>query len=125
MERGDAVPHVTVTALDGRRISYASSVWQQKQLVLVALGERSAETDAYAARVSKALADSTEDTAVILTHDAVPGLEPRGALVADRWGEIVDVKSAATIGELPEAEDLAAWIAHVRQRCPECEGETR
>ena len=126
MDRGEAVPHFTLTDRDGVRTSYASSIWQQKQLVLVLLGsERSSEADDYAARLHRAFADADGDTALIVTNESLAELSGPAALVADRWGEVVHVARAARPNGLPPPEDLAAWAEHVRQRCPECEGESR
>jgi hypothetical protein len=124
MERGDAVPHFTVTTVDGERTSYASSIWQQKTLVLVTL-DRSAEPNDYAARIKSAVADAAADTAIIVTREAIPTLPAPAAVVADRWGEIVHIVRPEHAGGLPDPKDLAAWVDHLRQRCPECEGETR
>jgi peroxiredoxin len=119
LEAGDQVPHVTVHALDGRRVSYAA-MWQTQNLVLVALPSSHSISER---ALGQLRALDTSDTRCVITTDPLPGIAPPAVLIADKWGEIVHIVQAAN--ELPTAEDLAEWIDYVRQRCPECEGEAR
>jgi hypothetical protein len=119
LEAGHQVPHFTVHALDGRRVSYAA-MWQTHNLVLVALPSPQFISE-HALGQLRAL--ETFDTRCVITADPVPGIAPPAVLIADKCGEIVHIVQAAN--DLPTAEDLAGWIDHVRQRCPECEGEAR
>ena len=113
---GDQVPHFTVRTTDGRTVDYGT-VWQTKNLVLLKLPPAHAIPD-HALERLRAL--DAGDTRCVITADPVPGLAPRAALVADKWGEIVHIAN-----EVPDATELAEWIEHIRQRCPECEGEAR
>ena len=40
-----------------------------------------------------------------------------GALVADRFGEIGFVGGAASVRELPSADDLVEWVRYLSIRC--------
>ncbi len=60
-------------------------------------------------------------TTSIVTRDAIDGLPAPGALVSDRWGEIVHASSDA----LPAVSDLVAWVEFIERRCPECDGEAK
>ena len=124
LQAHDQVPHFVVSDIDGRTVEYAA-IWQHAHVLLVSLGDADTpdETlDEYVREIRKLAAD---DLACVLTRDAVPGLPSPGALVADRWGEIVHVAPAAEVRSLPSAEHLADWIAYLRIQCPECEGEAR
>jgi hypothetical protein len=126
LHRHDAVPHFTVRADAGSTVAY-SSIWQQRHLVLIALPDGpSRDTADYISRVTERLEGAMrDDTTLVITRDPVTGLPTPGVLVADRWGEIAEVFHGSRIADLPSPEDLLEWIEHVRQRCPECEGETR
>ena len=123
LQRGDTVPHVQVRTVAGDTFSY-STIWQQRQLLLVALPD--GDFDTYVRELTSRHADfdSLESTCVI-TRDPVPGLPAPGVLIADRWGEIVHTETARAVADLPVAPQLLEWLAYVRIRCPECEGETR
>jgi hypothetical protein len=126
LERGETVPHFEVTALDGRTFRY-STVWQRRMLVLIALPDADLPgTDEYISDLSaSAPAFRDLETEFLITRDIVPGMDAPGALVADQWGEIAYVVSARAVADLPPAGELLEWAEHVRQRCPECEGEAR
>jgi hypothetical protein len=55
----------------------------------------------------------------------VPGVQAPGALIADRWGEIIHITAVAESAQSPAAEDLLGWLEYVQNRCPECEGEVK
>jgi hypothetical protein len=123
-QRGDLVPHFQVTTLDGRRFSY-STIWQRTNLVLVAFPESdSAASRAYAAELALRIPEfRLQNTVCVMTGEQVPGLLQAGTVVADQWGEIVDIRGAATAADLMSAEELLEWVRYVEIRCPECEGE--
>jgi hypothetical protein len=125
LNRLDLRPHFDVADLDGTRLNYAS-IWQQKILVLVVLPDGGASSRHYAgACYAKARELNDRDTAWIVTAEPVEGLPAPGVAVADQWGEIAHVVRAARIEDLPDPEELADWVRHVRHRCPECEGEAK
>ena len=122
---GDQLPHFTVTALDRQPVNY-STIWQRKILVLVSLPpEGSMPLVDVSEFVAEMRGASQPDTECVITRDRVDGVPCPGAVVADRWGEVVHVASSAHPGELPDAQDLIEWVEHVRNRCPECEGEAK
>ena len=116
---GELVPHFTVSTPDGQTVRY-SAIWQVSNLVLVVLPR----ADASAERTIEQLRGiETSDTRCVVTFEPLPGLAAPAALVADKWGEIVYLVQAPE--DLPTVDDLSEWVDHVRQRCPECEGEAR
>ena len=123
LERGGAVPHIDVRTIDGQAFDYAT-IWQRKNLVLVALPASSADA-AYATELlARAREFHTRNTALVVTRVPVSGLPPPAVLIADRWGEIVHV-AASDASSLPGAGDLLEWIDYLERRCPECEGEAK
>ena len=116
----------TVTnAIDGGLIHYRD-VWQRRNLLLVMAPENDPTAAGYAKAViegSTIVAD--EDTALVVTSDAIPGIPSPGVVVADRWGEIYYLQSADRTGDLPTPHELAEWLRYVRNECPECQGEAR
>jgi hypothetical protein len=116
---GDAVPHFEATTVDGRRVRYRD-IWQRQPLVVI-----SAPADESGRRYAQLAATrepdvSAHDARLVITHDLIPGLPQPGALVADQWGELAFVAD-----DLVPPDELIAWLRHVRQKCPECEGESR
>jgi len=124
LKPGDILPHFTVTELDGRQVDY-SSIWQRRNLVLVMLPDSGPSSREYARQLASRLDSQADHTAWIATTDRVPGLPSPGAIVADRWGELNHVASAASVAGLPSVDALAEWVEYVRYRCPECEGEAK
>jgi hypothetical protein len=126
LRKGDALPHFDATSLAGGRITY-SALWQRKHLVLLTAGanETAAASRYLAALAAAATDEDAEDTAIVATTDLITGLPRPGLIVADRWGEIQHVAHADRVDGLPTPVDVAEWIAYVRRRCPECEGEAR
>ena len=124
LSRGDAVPHVEVRTLEGTTFSY-SELWQRRNLVLVALPEAGSGAE-YISQLNTCREefDDLESTCV-MTREPVAGLPPPGVLVADRWGEIVYVVTAATVDGLPSCAEVLDWLQYVAHRCPECEGEAK
>lgn len=126
LQPGDPIPHFEVTALHGDAIRY-STIWQRRNLVLITLPAAASESSAnaiaeLAARVPEL---SAHDTACVVTRDTVPGMPVPGLLVADRWGEVVHVANHSSAADLPGLDEVLVWVEHVRNRCPECEGEAR
>jgi hypothetical protein len=116
LQRGDAIPHVTVTTLNGDTFSYAS-VWQQHALVLVL-----ADSAQDAAELIRRTAEFPARGAVcVVMRGPFGGLTAPAAIVADKWGECIHVSH----GTSPTVDELLEWAEHVQSRCPECEGEAR
>jgi hypothetical protein len=84
------VPHFDVMTIDGRHVRY-DDIWQRRNLVLVVVTPAERETGSrYASNLEARRAEfEAEETAVVVTTDAVPKLAVPVALVADRWGEVV------------------------------------
>lgn len=124
LQRGDIVPHFEVRTVHGEVFSY-SAVWQRRNLVLVILSATAA-ADGYVRDLRARDAEfGDRDSVCVVTHDGVSGLPTPGALVADRWGEIVHVAAATGTADLPTPQELLDWVEYVGNRCPECEGEAR
>ena len=120
-ERMRTMPHFTLTTISGETIDYAKDVWQRKNLVLIAV-----PAGADARELSQRYAPlASEDTTVVITSAAVSGIPPPSVVLADQWGEIAHTAASATFTDLPRPDDLRTWLEHIRQRCPECEGEAR
>jgi hypothetical protein len=107
-------------ALSGRQVEY-QQLWQRKNLVLISL-----PADAPRELVDGVVRDMaplvSDDTGVVVTTDAIPGIPRPGVVVADRWGEVYHVHQAP---DVPRADELREWLRFVRQECPECQGEAR
>ena len=122
VQRGDQVPHFEVRTLEGKLFTY-TTIWQHRNLVLVTLPE--APCGAYASALAARAAEfEAHGCACVITRDRVPGVPAPGALVADRWGEIVHV-AASRLSGLPTPAELLEWVDYVARRCPECEGEAK
>jgi hypothetical protein len=119
----DQVPHFEVRTVWGDVLRY-STIWQRENLVLVTL-----PTDSDGTYVSAlhARAQDFRDrgSACVITTEGVTGVPTPGALVADRWGEIVYVAAPLHASDLPTPSELLEWLDYVVQRCPECEGEAK
>jgi hypothetical protein len=125
LRRGDQVPHVEMKTVGGELFRYAS-IWQHKNLVLVALpGDAPAGGYDALEQATRSDACQQRESVCVITRDRVPGLQAPAALVADRWGEIVYVTETSRAGELPSSSDLLDWLDYLDRRCPECEGEAR
>ena len=123
LQRGDQVPRFEVRNLQGDPFSYAT-IWQRENLVLVTLPEDVELSDPSGfASLTRDFAE--RETVLVITRDRIAGLPTPGAVVADRWGEIVHVAAAPDVNGLPAASELIEWIDYVRIRCPECEGEAK
>ena len=125
LERGDAVPHFEARTHRGEQFGY-STIWQHRNLILVTLPDAESDlSDNYTAALMAAAEEFNRDTTCVITRDSIPGMPTPGALVADRWGEIVYIAAASDVAGLPPPQDLRDWIGYVQTRCPECEGEAR
>jgi len=124
--RGSAVPHFEVKTPGGVTFRYPA-IWQRRSLVLVTLAAAGSEAEeVYLGRLDALRTEFDRvDTEVVVTRDRVRGVPAPGAIVADRWGEVVHVAAAPGAAELPSPEDLLDWSRYVQVRCPECEGEAR
>jgi hypothetical protein len=125
LQRGDPVPHFRVDTIDGRTVEY-STIWQRRNLVLVALTESdSAPSTMYLSQLEAGFsAFQSQETECVITRDLVAGAAPPAVLIADRWGEIVYVANGSNVADLPRLPDILEWVAYLQTRCPECEGET-
>jgi hypothetical protein len=124
LQRGEQVPHFEVNTLAGDVFSY-STIWQRMNLVLVTLPGAGGEGDYPSTLAARGRDFDEHNAACVMTRDRVPGVPTPGAVVADRWGEIVQVFAATHAGDLPPASELLDWLEYVEQRCPECEGEAK
>ena len=126
LQRGDAVPHFESVGHTGEPARYAT-IWQRSNLVLVALHGAGSESrrDYIAGLMARRPEFDSHNTVLVILPGSAPGLPPLGALVADKWGEIVHIATAADATGLPSPDDLLEWVEYVQTRCPECEGEAR
>jgi hypothetical protein len=124
LQRGDRVPHFTVTTPGGAAVRYGD-IWQHDALLLVSLPD-DAPARAYADRLDRRRADViAHEARYVLTHDVVPGVPQPGLVIADRWGEIYAVFDGPSASDLLAAEDVIEWLRYVHHECPECQGEAR
>jgi hypothetical protein len=125
LQRGDSVPHFEVRTVDGEVFHY-STIWQRKNLLLIRLRHASNDSGAYVSDLHARAAEFLAlETACVITRDEVPGLQPPGVLIADRWGEIIQITTASESAQSPTPQELLGWLEYVQHRCPECEGEAR
>jgi hypothetical protein len=126
LQRGDPVPHFRVGTIDGRTIEY-STIWQRRNLVLVALtGSHSAPSRRYVSQLEAEFpAFQSHETECVITRDAVAGAASPAVLIADRWGEIVYAAHGSNVADLPRLPEILEWVAYLQTRCPECEGEAK
>ena len=126
LQRGDLTPHFEVTTLDGERFHFGI-VWQRRNLVLVTLPDSDSDASRnYVSELSDRISQFTaQNTELVMTREQVPGIPHPGALVADKWGEIIYVCAATDVAGLPSAENLTEWVRYVETKCPECEGEVK
>ena len=121
--RGDRVPQFVVRSIDGGRIDY-TEIWQRYNLMLVTLPDTGAA--AYRRWLDRHMSTIRAlDARCVVTTEVIPGLPHPGAVIADRWGEIVFAACATGEDDLPDPGELVAWLQFVASQCPECEGEAR
>jgi hypothetical protein len=123
---GDMVPHFQVTNSDGAVVAY-SSIWQRRNLVLVTLSATASQQSCdYVSQLADYMPEFRKhDAACVVTRDHVPGCPTPGVVIADRWGEIVQVAAAPDIADLRGPRELLEWIEYLQNQCPECQGEAR
>jgi hypothetical protein len=124
LQRGETVPHFDVQTVDAEMFSY-SAIWQRRNLVLIALPPTGVADEYVRGLTAREAEFSDRESVCVVTRDAVPGVPIPGALVADRWGEIVEVIAASGIAALPTPVQLLDWVEYIQNRCPECEGEAK
>ena len=125
LQRGDLVPHFSVTTVQGSRFEY-STIWQNRNLVLITLPASDAASEEYGRQFGAELGSFRQhNTECVVTRDVVRGIASPSVVVADQWGEIVHVASAADIAGLPSLSELFDWMAYLERQCPECQGETK
>ena len=123
-QRGDRVPHFTVTTADGAVVRY-EDIWQHDGMLFVSFPADDVPMRAYADRLARRQPDvAAHDTRYVVTHDVVPGVPHPGMAIADRWGEIYAVFDASA-PDLPGADDVVEWLRYIHHECPECQGEAR
>ena len=122
--KGDAIPHFRVATVGGSVVAY-STIWQHRNLLLVALPQADPLLAAYLTRLREGQpAFEASETASVITHDAIAGVDAPAVVIADRWGEIIHIATAAEVSDLPALPEILDWLAHIQHRCPECEGDT-
>jgi hypothetical protein len=126
LQRGDLVPHYSVTTVQGRLVRY-STIWQRRNLVLVTLPTSDSESSrAYVSQLdAESRALSGHETECVVTRDMVAGVPCPGFVVADRWGEIVHVAAGSDVSDLPRLSELFEWVTYLQSQCPECQGEAK
>jgi hypothetical protein len=126
LQGGDLIRHFEVTTLGGTRFTYADA-WQRRNLVLVVLPRPDSDARKnYVSNLTTRMPQfSDQNTECVMTEDPVPRGPHPGSIVADRRGEVIDIRTAREVTDLPSAEELLEWIEYVETRCPECEGEAR
>lgn len=125
LQRGDQVPHFEVRDLTGQPISY-STIWQRRNLVLVVLPQSDSDsTTRYTSELVEAAAMFGQNTTLVITRDAPPGLSAIAVVVADKWGEIIYVCAKCPVPDLPSSRELLDWVSYLQTKCPECEGEAK
>ena len=126
LREGDTVPRFEATTLDGAIVRYAD-LWQRKPVLLVCVGDLAAPAArAYAAELETGRGELTaHDTACVVTAGRVDRVPCPGVVVADRWGEVRFVASAASAADLPRVPALVEWLRFIQSECPECQGEAR
>jgi hypothetical protein len=125
LQRGELVPHFEVRTASGEPFSY-TSIWQRKSLVLISLSPAEAGDEDYLRELSRHDAEfGARGSICVATRNEVPGLPVPGVLIADKWGEIIQIVAAAGVADMLGANELLDWVEYVASRCPECEGEAR
>jgi hypothetical protein len=117
------VPHFEVTTVDSRRVRY-QDIWQHRNLVLVIVAP---EQRSAAVRYAQQLAERQREfedaeTSVIVSTDSVRGFAPPRVVIADRWGEILQIASApgGDVSQLPSVDEVLSWVGFAQIQCPEC-----
>ena len=125
LQVGDAVPHFVARSVDDSVVTYSSSIWQHRNLVLVTLLPTQTDDRYVKDLIGQTSAFDEQESTCVVTRGEIAGLPAPGLLVADRWGEIVHIVTPAAVTELPSVDQLLQWLEAIEYRCPECEGEAR
>ena len=122
LQKGDLVPHFTVRTLAGEPVRY-SSIWQSRNLVLIALSESESEAGRrYMAEVTARTQEFERlDAACVVTRDPIAGMPAPGALVrlAREWDRLAEAgcsihvaaREARVVADL-ERLDSGSWELH-------------
>jgi len=126
LQVGSLMPHFSVTTIEGQPFDYAS-IWQRRNLLLAVLTDETGPVDNRIVEAIDTLRPELAalDTAGVVTRTRLGGLPAPAVLIADRWGEIIDLASIDTVRSVPTASDLREWLEYLANRCPECEGEAK
>jgi hypothetical protein len=121
----ELLPMFTVTSVDGTVVRY-HDLWQRRNLLLVAAPDGDPTAATYIRSLDE-LAPALDacDAALVITATRIAGIPSPAVVVADRWGEVYFVTDAGRAADLPPAGELLDWLRHVRNECPECQGEAR
>ncbi len=120
MQKGDLVPHFAVTTVQGDTARYDTH-WQRRNVVVLSTAGHPAETAA--AALGRAVPDPAALSAVcIVTTEPIGGSTRPLLVVADQWGEIVEIDEAERVEDLP-VHAVRRALEYLEIRCPECEGE--
>jgi hypothetical protein len=124
LEPGAQVPHFEVKKINGGVFRY-STIWQRQHLVLISISEGKSANNYVADLLARQSAFDALRSVFVVTTDRIAGLRTPGALVVDRWGEVIHVVSPPLTDDLPTASELLDWLDYLERRCPECEGEAK
>lgn len=117
------IPHFDVVSLSGQRVRY-HEIWQRRNLVLLLLNphDRGAASPYVTQLEARQREFDQAESTTVVTTDGVPGLAPPRVIIADRWGEILYMKSLSggDLSKLPSVDELLSWVQFVRMQCPEC-----
>jgi hypothetical protein len=126
LQRGDTVPHFSVTTPQTGTVQY-STIWQRRNLVLITLPSSDSESSRkYLLQLAAEMpAFGEHETECVITRDRVPGVGSPSVVIADRWGEIVHVAIGSDVADLPPPSELFEWVTYLQSQCPECQGEAK
>jgi hypothetical protein len=125
LRRGDRFPHVEITTRDGARVPYVD-LWQSKNLLLIVLAPDDPGSRTYLAEIDARMSDLTiNDTACVVSFDAIRHVGRPSVVIADRWGEVQFAIHEAAARDLPAVDEIIDWLRYVQHQCPECQGEAR
>ncbi len=132
IQPGDELPGFHATTLQGATVDYRRDVWQKKLVVLVTFASpASPHARAYRDALARRERELTAYDTTLLFRDGREGsdagdlIPSPSVIIADRWGEVRDVRTATDEGGLPSADAIVEWLRFVQVECPECQGETK
>ena len=125
LRRGNLVPHFEVETVAGALVAY-STIWQRRNLVLVALPTESGSRGRYITELMTRQPEFfAKGAECVVTREPIPGIPAPAVVVADRWGEIAHIVTRPQVDDLTSVDELLDWLDYLEKRCPECEGEAR